>query len=213
MTEITELDRAEAKLRNWRSKPAHMFQELDAAIDVILASLDDARRWRALMDTARFRVQGSAGLDREGNRNPGEPYIHFGMEFWSAYRADGADADNERARNMLTALAELTMLGPDAEAAIQAEKEDKAQRLDDFCLILAKDIRAVVRLLPQVGLHEAIALSGRPELDPERTVIYLKSKGLVPKDAEVTDKIALTERGTEVRKYLLDVFDEAKADM
>jgi hypothetical protein len=44
----------------------------------------DADRWRALLNSPRIRMLGSAGLNRPEPNN----YAHFGMEIWSRYGRD-----------------------------------------------------------------------------------------------------------------------------
>ena len=43
----------------------------------------DAKRWNAFINGARIRVYGWAGADMEGNKKPGDNYVHFGADFWT----------------------------------------------------------------------------------------------------------------------------------
>lgn len=73
--------------------------------------LRDALRFRALLNTARIRMWGSANFDIEtGKIEDPEGWVHFGAEFWSvypSYEAAGRPQDtNKWGRAALTALAD-----------------------------------------------------------------------------------------------------------
>ena len=54
----------------------------------------DASRWRALLDSERIRMIGSAGI-----ANPqADNYAHFGMEIWTTY---GTSLNAEQAQQMV----------------------------------------------------------------------------------------------------------------
>lgn len=79
----------------------------------------DAERWRALLNSARIRMIGSAGLNQPEPNN----YAHFGMEIWTRYGSSLNDEQraemergNELGRAWLTKYAEIAM------AAQQGEK-------------------------------------------------------------------------------------------
>jgi hypothetical protein len=211
LTEITELDRAEAKLRDPEFRESLLDGKASLSgkhLDEVLAALDDARRWRALLSAGRLRPLGWAGLDREGKLNPDATYVHFGMEFWTHHAHDG---DNAICKQVLTSFVEMIMAGENPAAATKAAQDEEAARLRDAAIILGKECRAIVRLLPQVGLNEAIALSGRPEMGRDRVITYLSTKGLLQQNDE-GDDYGLTEKGFDLRDYLLNEFDEAWAE-
>lgn len=54
----------------------------------------DAERWRALLDSQRIRVLGSAGL---GSKD----YQHFGAEFWSTF-PDVPEGESDYGKHVLT---------------------------------------------------------------------------------------------------------------
>jgi hypothetical protein len=45
----------------------------------------DAKRWRALLGSARIRILGSAGFDATAHPGENPDYRHFGMEIWTHY--------------------------------------------------------------------------------------------------------------------------------
>ncbi|HCT2271383.1 TPA: hypothetical protein ACGARS_005014 [Klebsiella pneumoniae] len=45
----------------------------------------DAKRWRALLGSARIRIIGSAGFDATAHPGENPDYRHFGMEIWTHY--------------------------------------------------------------------------------------------------------------------------------
>lgn len=45
----------------------------------------DAKRWRALLGSARIRIIGSAGFDATAYPGENPDYRHFGMEIWTHY--------------------------------------------------------------------------------------------------------------------------------
>lgn len=47
--------------------------------------LRDAKRWRALLGSARIRILGSAGFDATAHPGENPDYRHFGMEIWTHY--------------------------------------------------------------------------------------------------------------------------------
>lgn len=204
MTEITDLDRAEARLREFNAVP----NAYDGAITEVLAALDDARRWRALLSAARLRPQGWAGLDREGKLDPAATYVHFGMEFWTHH---SHDADNAVGRQVLTSFAEMMMAGENPAAAAAAAKEDEDRQMMSAAIILGKACRKIIMVLPQVGLAEAIKLTDTPDMRQDRLISYLAGKGLLEQADEGPD-VKLSEKGVKMRTYLLDVFDEAWAE-
>lgn len=75
----------------------------------------DAKRWRALIGAGRLRWVGSAGFEHNSMtvseltkavvRNEGE-YLHFGMEFWDTYEAEGLKKGNNHAISVITAFAD-----------------------------------------------------------------------------------------------------------
>lgn len=76
----------------------------------------DANRWRAVLASARIKMQGSAGLTEP---QP-EHYAHFGMEIWSTY-------DRDFPAEMLEKMDKSSALGRDwltryADVAIEAQK-------------------------------------------------------------------------------------------
>lgn len=214
MTQAHELNAAEAELRKAVEDMAVVPY---AALETVMAALEDARLWRALMQTARFRVQGSAGLNPDGTIDPssGRDYIHFGMEAWSAYRIDAEQAEaiekiNAMARNMLRSLAEMNMRGADAETARDAAEIDENQRMYGRAVMFGLEIRQVIRLMPEVGLAEAIKQSRRPHMDYDRTLKYLLMKGLVIADPMTSEGVRLSRAGEDMRRFLMDCFNETE---
>ncbi len=61
-----------------------------------MSDSQDAKRWRALMNSGRIRILGSSGL---GN----DDYQHFGVELWDKYPdRDGLKAQNEYGKEVFT---------------------------------------------------------------------------------------------------------------
>lgn len=182
------------------------FQETLVTLEGLIA---DAKRWRALMATARMRPIGSAGLTSKGERDPASTgWVHFGMEFWSAYaisneQAEAADSNNAWARNALIALTDETMAGVDADAGVRAKEADEKQRLFDAAIILGQDVQYILLNLEAYGMNDACEMAptdGRP-LDPERTHKYLVMKKLINDDA------TLTSKGVILRDFIVNNAD------
>ena len=214
MTQPLDLNTAEAELRKAVEDMAVVPWN---ALETVMAALEDARLWRALMQTARFRVQGSAGLNPDGTIDPnsGRNYVHFGMEAWSAYRIDAEQAEviektNAMARNMLRSLAEMNMRGADAETGNVAAEIDEDQRMYGRAVMFGLEIRQVLRLMPEVGLGEAIRQSDRPEMDYDRTMKYLQMKGMVIADPMTPEGVRLSRAGEDMRRFLMDCFNETE---
>lgn len=92
----------EAAMRKLRAntgefKPRLLWAEAAA----LLARLEAADRWNAIMSCKRIRVLGAAGLDDDGD------YARIGLELWSTYPMaplpDGYDIEDRR---LLTKFAE-----------------------------------------------------------------------------------------------------------
>lgn len=210
----TALNAAEAELRaavEGTANPPY------AALETVLEALEDARLWRALMQTARFRVQGSAGLKEDGSIDPdsGRNYIHFGMEAWSAYRilpeqVEAAEKSNARARAMLRSLAEMNMRGAAPEVAEAARGRDEDSRMYGRAVMFGLEVRQVIRAMPDLGLGEAIRQSCRPDMSYDRTLRYLQMKGMALADPLTPEGVRLSRAGEEMRTFLLTRFDEAE---
>jgi len=61
--------------------------ELDAQPEPVVPDdvQRDAKRWRALLGSARIRILGSAGFDATAHPGENPDYRHFGMEIWTHY--------------------------------------------------------------------------------------------------------------------------------
>lgn len=214
MTQTIELNAAEAELRAAVENTANPPY---AALETVMEALEDARLWRALMQTARFRIQGSAGLNSDGTIDPnsGRDYIHFGMEVWSAYRilpeqVEAAEQSNTLARAMLRSLAEMNMRGASDAVAEAARVRDEDSLMYGRAVMLGLEVRQVIRLMPEVGLAKAIEQSSRPMMSYDRTLKYLQMKGLVIADPLTPEGVRLSRVGEEMRTYLRDRFDETE---
>lgn len=213
MTEITALDQAETALRKY-ARSDITIPAVTEALNLVLAELDNARRWNALMASARIRVLGSAGLNSDGTRADASDYIHFGMEFWSAYGpksdAEQFEPENVLARAMLRSLAEMTMMGSDEAAARAAAEADQHEQLLGAAIILGAETRYVLENFEAMGMTDACELSGRAArhgkpLDPERTIFYLTDKGLI---GEATGSLARTAEGNRLCDFIRANQDE-----
>lgn len=218
---MTDFERAAADLNKaWET--VHN-AALDAAeppyeaLGEMASMIEDALLWRALMQTPRFRVQGSAGLSSDGTIDPdsGRDYVHFGMEAWSAYRTapeqvEAVEKSNARARNMLRSLAEMNMRGADPATGDAVAALDEDQRMYGRAIMFGLEVRQVIRLLPEVGLGEAIKQSCRPEMDYGRTLTYLQMKGMVLADPMTPEGVRLSRVGEDMHRYLMTKFDESE---
>jgi len=80
LTEKTQLEQDKADLRAILHRVTTERNELEQR----LAEAErDAKRWNAFINCARIRVYGWAGADMEGNKKPGDNYVHFGADFWT----------------------------------------------------------------------------------------------------------------------------------
>lgn len=77
----------------------------------------DAARWRALINSPRLRIMGTAGFDKEGKpaASMDSGYMHFGLEVWSRH---SDETTNGYARAVLTnyADARIAAITKSAEA-------------------------------------------------------------------------------------------------
>ncbi|UTC28123.1 hypothetical protein GURKE_00920 [Brevundimonas phage vB_BpoS-Gurke] len=174
-------------------------------LNALVSAIEDARRWRALMATARMRPMGSAGLNIDGTRNTEDTgWVHFGMELWSTYAVqpgleEAARQNNTWAQNALTAMTDETLKGVDAAAGERARQEDVRQRLFDAAVILGADVRYVLVNLEAYGLNDACEMAPSSHghtLDPDRTHRYLLMKHLID------DQCVLTEKGKTLRDFI-----------
>lgn len=214
INDAAALNAAEAELRE---AVEGMAEPPYGALEEVLSALEDARLWRALMQTARFRVQGSAGLKADGTIDPesDRDYIHFGMEVWSAYRilpeqVEAAEKANAQARAMLRSLAEMNMRGAAPDVAEAARVMDEDSRMYGRAVMFGLEIRQVIRALPDLGLAAAIRQSCRPSMDYDRTLKYLQMKGLVIADPLTPEGVRLSRAGEEMRAFLNTRFDETE---
>lgn len=68
----------------------------------------DAKRWRALLGSARIRILGSAGFDATAHPGENPDYRHFGMEIWTHY-PDWPHEKNEYGINTLIQYADAML--------------------------------------------------------------------------------------------------------
>ena len=69
-----------------------------------------AKRWRALLGSARIQILGSAGFDAVVHPGENPDYRHFGMEIWTHY-PDWPHEKNEYGINTLTQYADAMLQG------------------------------------------------------------------------------------------------------
>jgi hypothetical protein len=98
----------------------------------------DAARWRALLNSPRIRMLGSAGLNKPEPNN----YAHFGMEIWSKYNRDykpelleEMDRGNALGKEWLTKYADIAIEAKRATPAAPLPRQaavrgEDAARLD-----------------------------------------------------------------------------------
>ncbi|WP_228727471.1 hypothetical protein [Klebsiella sp. RHBSTW-00215] len=70
----------------------------------------DAKRWRALLGSARIRIIGSAGFDATAHPGENPDYRHFGMEIWTHY-PNWLHEKNEYGIDTLTQYADAMLSG------------------------------------------------------------------------------------------------------
>ena len=68
----------------------------------------DAKRWRALLGSARIRILGSAGFDATAHPGENPDYRHFGMEIWT-HHPDWPHEKNEYGINTLIQYADAML--------------------------------------------------------------------------------------------------------
>lgn len=83
------------------------FQSAPVALEGVLL---DAKRWRALLGSARIQILGSAGFDAVVHPGENPDYRHFGMEIWTHY-PDWPHEKNEYGINTLTQYADAMLQG------------------------------------------------------------------------------------------------------
>ncbi|SSF70457.1 hypothetical protein [Klebsiella quasipneumoniae] len=83
------------------------FQSAPVALEDVLL---DAKRWRALLGSARIQILGSAGFDAVVHPGENPDYRHFGMEIWTHY-PDWPHEKNEYGINTLTQYADAMLQG------------------------------------------------------------------------------------------------------
>lgn len=113
----------------------------------------DAKRWRALLGSARIRILGSAGFDATAHPGENPDYRHFGMEIWTHY-PNWLHEKNEYGIDTLTQYADAMLAAapqsPGSEPATVPGKwiPVSEQKPDCWCLtcrpVTLNDMRFVV---------------------------------------------------------------------